>query len=131
MSTAPIGTKPSFFQKIPRRAWLCLLLAVLLLVGGIVLYTRDDGGSAQLNDQISALSAAQTELDKQEARYQKRVTQLTEAKSNLEADPENEALVSKLKRAQGEYDKALKNRDNQLAKVQAMPTMDELSAQLT
>lgn len=131
MSTAPIGTKPSFFQKIPRRAWLCLLLAALLLAGGIVLYTRDDGGSAQLNDQISALSAAQTELDKQEARYQKRITQLAEAKSNLEADPENESLVSKLERAQGEYDKALKNRDNQLAKVQAMPTMDELSARLT
>ena len=131
MSTAPIGTKPSFFQRIPRKAYLCLLLAALLLAGAIFLYTLGDGNTSQLNEQISALSAAQTELDTREARYQKRVSQLEEAKANLEADPKNEKLISKLERAQGEYDKALKNRNSQLAKVQAMPAMDELTSQLT
>lgn len=131
MSTVPIGKKPSFFQRIPRRAWLCLLMAAAMLAGVIVLYTRDGGNSTQLSEQISALSAAQAQLDTLETRYQKRVTQLEEAKANLEANPKDEKLLSKLERAQGEYDKALKNRDSQLAKVQAMPAMDELTAQLT
>lgn len=131
MSTLPIGKKPSFFQRIPLRAWLCLLMAAVMLAGAIVLYTRDGGNSTQLSEQISALSAAQAQLDTLETRYQKRVTQLEEAKANLEANPKDEKLLSKLERAQGEYDKALKNRDSQLAKVQAMPAMDELTAQLT
>lgn len=131
MSTVPIGAKPSFFQRIPRRAYLCLLLAALLLAGAIFLYAQGDGNGAQLSEQISALSAAQAQLDTLETRYQKRVSQLEEAKTNLEANPKDEKLISKLERAQGEYDKALKNRDAQLARVQAMPAMDELTAQLT
>lgn len=131
MSSVPIGRKPSFFQRIPRRSYFCLLLAALLLAGAIVLYAQGDGNGAQLSEQISALSAAQAQLDTLEGRYQKRVSQLEEAKANLEANPKDEKLASKLERAQGEYDKALKNRDAQLAKVQAMPAMDELTAQLT
>ena len=133
MSTAAIGKQPTFLQKVPRKAWFCLVLAAVMLLGSVLLHLGD-GSSAQLselNAQAGTLASAQEQLDTLETRYQKRVTQLEEAKANLEASPEDSKLVSKLERAQGEYDKALKNRDQQLAKVQAMPTMDELNAQIT
>ena len=133
MSTvAETGKKPSFLQKIPRAAWFCLALAVVMVVGAVLLYTSN-GSSAQLselNTQLATLNSATAQLDTLETRYQKRVTQLEEAKANLAADPENATLISKLERAQGEYDKALKNRDTQLAKVQAMPTLDALNEQI-
>ncbi len=127
------GKKPSFLQKIKREAWICLALAVLLLAGSIAMHLTGGNGSqlSELNAQAATLNNALTQLETLETRYQKRVTQLEEAKANLEASPEDSKLIAKLERAQGEYDKALKNRDNQLAKVQAMPTMDELNAQIT
>lgn len=134
MSTAlEKGKNASFLQKVPRNAWLLLILAAVMLIGFAVLHFTG-GESAELpvlNEQMTQLTAAQTQLDTLETRFQKRVTQLDEAKANLEADPEDAKLISKLERAQGEYDKALKNRDNQLAKVQAMPTMAELNERIT
>lgn len=125
--------KPSFLQKIKREAWLCLILTAVLLVGSLALHLAGDSGNqlSELNAQAAALTSATEQLNTLETRYHKRVTQLEEAKANLAANPEDAKLASKLERAQGEYDKALKNRDNQLAKVQAMPTMDELNAQIT
>ena len=125
--------KPSFLQKINRKAWICLVLTAVLLIGSLALHLTGNSGSQlnELNAQAAALTSALTQLETLETRYQKRVTQLEEAKANLAASPEDAKLVSKLERAQGEHDKALKNRDNQLAKVQAMPTMDELNAQIT
>jgi len=125
--------KPSFLQKISREAWLCLIVAAVLLVGSLALHLTGGSGSqlSELNTQAATLASATEQLNTLETRFQKRVTQLEEAKANLDANPEDSKLVSKLERAQGEYDKALKNRDNQLAKVQAMPTMEELNAQIT
>lgn len=125
--------KPSFLQKINRKAWICLILTVALLIGSLSLHFtgNSDNQLSELNAQAATLTSALSQLDTLETRYQKRVTQLEEAKANLEASPEDAKLISKLERAQGEYDKALKNRDNQLSKVQAMPTMDELNAQIT
>lgn len=124
--------KPSFWQKIKREAWLCLIVAAVLLIGSLGLRLTGGDGSqlSELNAQASTLASATEQLNTLESRYQKRVTQLEEAKANLAASPEDSKLASKLERAQGEYDKALKNRDNQLAKVQAMPTMDDLNAQI-
>ena len=124
--------KPSFWQKIKREAWLCLIVAAVLLIGSLGLrLTGGDGNQlSELNAQAATLASATEQLNTLESRYQKRVTQLEEAKANLAASPEDSKLASKLERAQGEYDKALKNRDNQLAKVQAMPTMDDLNAQI-
>lgn len=125
--------KPSFLQKINRKAWICLILTVTLLIGSLSLHFTgsSDNQLSELNNQAATLTSALSHLDTLETRYQKRVTQLEEAKANLESSPEDAKLISKLERAQGEYDKALKNRDNQLSKVQAMPTMDELNAQIT
>ncbi len=125
--------KPSFLQKIKREAWFCLILTVVLLVGSLALHLTGGSGNqlSELNAQAATLTSATEQLNTLETRYQKRVTQLEEAKANLASSPEDAKLISKLERAQGEYDKALKNRDNQLAKVQAMPTMDELNAQIT
>ena len=124
--------KPSFWQKIKREAWLCLIVAAVLLIGSLGLRLAGGDGSqlSELNAQAATLASATEQLNTLESRYQKRVTQLEEAKANLAASPEDSKLASKLERAQGEYDKALKNRDNQLAKVQAMPTMDDLNAQI-
>lgn len=124
--------KPSFWQKIKREAWLCLIVAAVLLIGSLGLRLTGGDGSqlSELNAQAATLASATEQLNTLESRYQKRVTQLEEAKANLAASPEDSKLASKLERAQGEYDKALKNRDNQLAKVQAMPTMDDLNAQI-
>lgn len=123
---------PSFWQKIKREAWLCLIVAAVLLIGSLGLrLTGGDGNQlSELNAQAATLASATEQLNTLESRYQKRVTQLEEAKANLATSPEDSKLASKLERAQGEYDKALKNRDNQLAKVQAMPTMDDLNAQI-
>ena len=125
--------KPSFLRKMKREAWICLILMAVLLIGSFALrFTGDNGNQlSELNAQAATLTSALTQLETLETRFQKRVTQLDEAKANLAASPEDAKLISKLERAQGEYDKALKNRDNQLAKVQAMPTMDELNAQIT
>ena len=124
--------KPSFWKKIKREAWLCLIVATVLLIGSLGLRLTGGDGSQlnELNAQAATLASATEQLNTLESRYQKRVTQLEEAKANLAASPEDSKLASKLERAQGEYDKALKNRDNQLAKVQAMPTMDDLNAQI-
>lgn len=124
--------KPSFWQKIKREAWLCLIVAAVLLIGSLGLRLTGGDGSqlSELNAQAATLASATEQLNTLESRYQKRVTQLEEAKANLAASPEDSKLASKLERAQGEYDKALKNRDNQLAKVQAMPTMDDLNTQI-
>lgn len=133
MSTAAIGNKPSFLQKVPRKAWFCLILAAVMLLGSVLL-SLGGGSNTQLsalNEQAATLAKAQEQLDTLETRYQKRVTQLEEAQANLEAEPEDSKLITKLERAQGEYDKALKNRDQQLAKVEAMPTMVELNEQIT
>lgn len=125
--------KPSFLRKMKREAWICLILMAVLLIGSFALrFTGGNGNQlGELNAQAATLTSALTQLETLETRFQKRVTQLDEAKANLAASPEDAKLISKLERAQGEYDKALKNRDNQLAKVQAMPTMDELNAQIT
>lgn len=131
MSTAVNRKTPPFLRKAPRRFQLCLLLAAAMLAGAIGLYAADSGEGALLNEQVAALSAAQTQLETLETRYQKRAAQLEEAKANLAADPNNEKLSAKLERAQGEYDKALKNRDAQQAKVQAMPDKNELTGRLT
>ena len=134
MSTAVTkGKMPAVFQRVTREAWICLVLAAVMLIGCVVLYCTD-GSSRQLselNTQAATLSSAQAQLDTLETRFQKRVTQLEEAKANLEASPEDAKLISKLERAQGEYDKAKKNRDAQLAKVETMPTMAELNEQIT
>ncbi len=124
--------KPSFWQKIKREAWRCLIVAAVLLIGSLGLrFTGGDGNQLnELNAQAATLASATEQLNTLESRYQKRVIQLEEAKANLAASPEDSKLASKLERAQGEYDKALKNRDNQLAKVQAMPAMDDLNAQI-
>ncbi len=124
--------KPSFWQKIKREAWLCLIVAAVLLIGSLGFrFTGGDGNQLnELNAQAATLASATEQLNTLESRYQKRVIQLEEAKANLAASPEDSKLASKLERAQGEYDKALKNRDNQLAKVQAMPTMGDLNAQI-
>ena len=133
MSTAVQKGKPSFWQKLSRKTWICLILAAVMLVSGVMLSFGDESSTqlSALNAQVSTLSSALTQLETLETRFQKRVTQLEEAKANLEASPEDAKLVSKLERAQGEYDKALKNRDNQLTKVEAMPTMDALNAEIT
>lgn len=125
--------KPSFLRKMKREAWICLILMAVLLIGSFALrFTGGNGNQlSELNAQAATLTSALTQLETLETRFQKRVTQLDEAKANLAASPEDAKLISKLERAQGEYDKALKNRDNQLAKVQVMPTMDELNAQIT
>ena len=125
--------KPSFLQKIKREAWICLIMMAVLLTGSLALHFTGDSDNelSGLNAQAATLTSALTQLETLETRFEKRVTQLEEAKTNLAASPEDAKLISKMERAQGEYDKALKNRDNQLAKVQAMPTMDELNARIT
>ena len=125
--------KPSFLQKIKREAWICLILMAVLLTGSLALHFTGDSDNelSGLNAQAATLTSALTQLETLETRFEKRVTQLEEAKTNLAASLEDAKLISKMERAQGEYDKALKNRDNQLAKVQAMPTMDELNARIT
>jgi len=134
MSTAAAkDKKPSFLQRVPRNAWICFALALAMLVGCVFLHASSGSGGqlSELNSQVSTLSSALKQLETLETRYQKRVTQLEEAKANLEASPEDSKLISKLERAQGEYDKALKNRDIQLAKVEAMPTMESLNEQIS
>ena len=125
--------KPSFLQKIKREAWICLIMMAVLLTGSLALHFTGDSDNelSGLNAQAATLTSALTQLETLETRFEKRVTQLEEAKTNLAASPEDAKLISKMERAQGESDKALKNRDNQLAKVQAMPTMDELNARIT
>lgn len=116
-----------------QRILLCIVLAVVLAAVGVLLHAGS-GSSTDLNAlnaQATELKNAQAQLDTLETRYQKRVTQLEEAQANLAAAPEDEKLLSKLERAQGEYDKALKNRDQQQAKVDALPTMAELNEQIT
>ena len=63
MSTAVNRKTPPFLQKVPRRFWLCLLLAAAMLAGAIGLYAADSGEGALLNEQVAALSAAQTQLE--------------------------------------------------------------------
>ena len=101
--------KPSFWQKIKREAWLCLIVAAVLLIGSLGLRLTGGDGSqlSELNAQAATLASATEQLNTLESRYQKRVTQLEEAKANLAASPEDSKLASKLERAQGEYDKAL------------------------
>lgn len=134
MSTlAEKAKKPSLLQRVSYQTWVCLALALVMLLGSVLLHGSGGSGSelSALNTQATELSAALEQLETLETRYQKRVTQLEEARANAEAAPEDEKLASKLTRAQGEYDKALKNRDAQQAKVDAMPTMDELNAQIS
>lgn len=134
MSTAVVkDKKPSFLQRVPRNSWICFALALVMLVGCVLLHASSGSGGqlSELNSQVSTLSSALKQLETLETRYQKRVTQLEEAQANLDASPEDSKLISKLERAQGEYDKALKNRDIQLAKVEAMPTMESLNEQIS
>ena len=133
MSTAVSNGKKPLLKRIRREAWIALILAVVMLAGGIFLSLGDESSSrlTELNEQLAALNNAQQQLETLETRFQKRVTQLEEAQANLAASPEDSKLVSKLERAQGEYDKALKNRDAQLAKVEAMPTLEEMNEQIT
>lgn len=134
MSTAVVQIKKkSRLSRVGRQAWLCLLAAFVLLAGCILLRTFDGGAGTELSAasaQAAELSNALEQLETLETRYQKRVTQLEEAKAALEASPEDAKLKSKLDRAQGEYDKALKNRDKQLGVVNGMPTMAELNDQM-
>lgn len=125
--------KPSILKRVSRQAWICLALALVMILGSVLLNVSGGSGNqlSELNAQATELSAALEQLETLESRYQKRVTQLEEAQANADASPEDEKLASKLSRAQGEYDKALKNRDAQQAKVNALPTMDELNAQIT
>ena len=125
--------KLSFLHKIRREAWLCLLLAGILLATSLCLRLAGDSDAllTELNAQATELTGALEQLETLESRYQKRVTQLEEAKANLAASPEDEKLISKLERAQGEYDKALKKRDEQLTAVQALPSMDVLNGQIS
>lgn len=107
--------------------------AVVLLVLSVILYAGNGNSTelSTLNAQATELKNAQTQLDTLQTRFEKRATQLEEAQANLDASPEDEKLLSKLERAQGEYDKALKNRDQQQAKVDALPTMAELNERIT
>ncbi len=124
--------KPSLMSKIPTLGRILLAAALVLVIACLYLKLGDNSRdeSIRLNTELSTLTNALEQLETLETRYQKRVTQLEEAKQNLEASPEDQKLISKLDRAQGEYDKALRNRDQQKAKVDQMPTLDELNRQI-
>lgn len=116
-----------------RARWLCLAMAAAMAV--ICVFLRlSDGGSAdrlrELSAQAAEQKAAQEQLETLEARLLKRENQLAEARENQAASPDDAALASKLERAQGEYEKALRNRDAQLAKTQALPPLETLEAQI-
>ncbi len=124
--------RPSLMSKIPTTGRVFLVVALIFAIACLYLKFGDNSRneSNRLSTQLSTLTSALEQLDTLETRFQKRVTQLEEAKLNLEASPEDEKLKSKLERAQGEYDKALRNRDNQKAKVDEMPTLDQLNEQI-
>ena len=131
-SAAKSGRKPSLMSKIPALGKALLAAALVLIIACLFLKIGDNSRdeSTRLNTQLATLTSALEQLDTLETRFAKRVTQLEEAKANLEASPEDEKLKSKLDRAQGEYDKALRNRDQQKAKVDQMPTLDDLTNQI-
>ncbi len=124
--------KPSLMSRIPAVGRIFLAVALVLVIACLYLKLGDNSReeSNRLNTELTQLTSALEQLDTLEARFQKRVTQLEEAKLNLEASPEDAKLASKLERAQGEYDKALKNRDQQKAKVEQMPTLEALNSDI-
>lgn len=131
-----ITALPERKAAVPRRTrsrvWICLAVMVVLLVTGIVvrLQSGDTARITELTAQASALTAAQEQLDTLQSRFERRETQLAEAQAALEAAPDDESLAAKLDRAQGEYDKALRNRDQQLAKAAAMPSMEAINEEI-
>ena len=124
--------KPSLMSRIPAVGRIFLAVALVLVIACLYLKLGDNSReeSNRLNTELVQLTSALEQLDTLEARFQKRATQLEEAKLNLEASPEDTKLVSKLDRAQGEYDKALRNRDQQKAKVEQMPTLEALNSDI-
>lgn len=124
--------KPSLMSRIPSLGRALLAIALVLIIACLYLKLADNSRdeSTRLNNQLTTLNSALEQLSTLETRFQKRVTQLEEAKTNLEASPEDQKLISKLERAQGEYDKALRNRDQQKAKVDQMPTLEALNSQI-
>lgn len=124
--------KPSLMSRIPAIGRIFLAVALVLVIACLYLKLGDNSReeSNRLNTELTQLTSALEQLDTLEARFQKRVTQLEEAKLNLEASPEDAKLASKLERAQGEYDKALRNRDQQKAKVEQMPTLEALNSDI-
>ncbi len=124
--------KPSLMSRIPAVGRIFLAVALVLVIACLYLKLGDNSReeSNRLNTELTQLTSALEQLDTLEARFQKRVTQLEEAKLNLEASPEDAKLASKLERAQGEYDKALRNRDQQKAKVEQMPTLEALNSDI-
>ena len=124
--------KPSLMSRIPAVGRIFLAVALVLVIACLYLKLGDNSReeSNRLNTELVQLTSALEQLDTLEARFQKRATQLEEAKLNLETSPEDTKLVSKLDRAQGEYDKALRNRDQQKAKVEQMPTLEALNSDI-
>lgn len=131
ISALPAG-KAAGLRRTSPRAWICLAVVAVLLAVGIVvrLQSGDTARITELTAQASALTSAQEQLDTLQTRFERRETQLAEAKAALEAAPDDESLLSKLDRAQGEYDKALRNRDQQLAKVEAMPSIETINGEI-
>lgn len=116
-------------SRIPVIGKVLLASALIFIIACLFLKFADNSRDqmTNLNNQLATLTSALEQLDDLEARYQKRITQLEEAKINLEAAPDDQKLKSKLDRAQGEYDKALNKRDQQKAKVEKMPSLDSLN----
>lgn len=116
-------------SRIPVIGKVLLASALIFIIACLFLKFADNSRDqmTNLNNQLATLTSALEQLDDLEARYQKRITQLEEAKINLEAAPDDQKLKSKLERAQGEYDKALNKRDQQKAKVDKMPSLDSLN----
>ncbi|MBQ3168731.1 MAG: hypothetical protein IJB99_03115, partial [Clostridia bacterium] len=124
--------KPSLMSRIPALGRALLVIALVLIIACLYLKLSDNSRdeSNRLNNELTTLNSALEQLNTLETRYQKRVTQLEEAKANLEAAPEDAKLKSKLDRAQGEYDKALRNRDQQMAKISQMPSLESLNSRI-
>lgn len=127
MSTAAVAARP---LKADRKTTVCLILAALLLLGGIAAYISGGDAGAQisaLNARIKTLTAENETLSTMQTRLDKRAAQLADAKDALAASPDDEKLLSKRDRAQSEYDKALKNRDKQLTLMADMGDIDALT----
>lgn len=132
MSLSASDKKRTLMSRIPMLGRVLLAIALVLVIGCLYLKLGDNtrDKAAELNGQLSSLTSALEQLETLETRYQKRVTQLAEAKANLENAPDDAKLKSKLDRAQGEYDKALRNRDNQQAKIDQMPNLTDLNGEI-
>lgn len=117
-----------------RASVICLIIALACTISAAtirIIGNKDIGKLSILNEQIDATASDEEQLTTLQERFDKRVSQLAEAQAALDENPTDSKLASKLERAQGEYEKALKNLNKQLSKMEGKPTVAELNVELT